>query len=251
MRFRELAWAGFCFYYRSAGDRRYASVMKDRQFLTRLRNDPGEVSLREFEQKAILGYINIQNYDLLVGYKLAENLLHKIKGLKKETAFIQGMKLEDCNLADSLVADAIERIYSGLQVDGLWITGASKIAHLLNEQLLPPVNVDITRHFGIQWKSGLMLWMKKMQADVEEALDDFARMKTCADPAEYLSKNLGYSTEPDGFVKSMVRFADEYYWLRYGDGLAVPPAWTPECMEIQIQRLDGRARPSKKVKTGS
>ncbi len=87
MNFNELAWAGFCFYYRSGVDKRYSSIMSDCYFLSQIRNHPESIRLNEFEEKAILGYINIQNYDLLVGHKLTENISLKLTSLKKELSF--------------------------------------------------------------------------------------------------------------------------------------------------------------------
>ena len=227
MNFNELAWAGFCFYYRSGGDKRYSSIMSDCYFLSQIRNHPESIRLNEFEEKAILGYINIQNYDLLVGHKLTENISIKLISLKKELSFLQDLSLAECDLEDKEVISAINQIYSELQVDGLWITGASKIAHLLNEKLLPPISLDIARHFGIQHKGDITPWLKRIQWDIQEAIEDFNKMALEGTPSQYLSEKLGYSIGASGYEKSLAKFADEYYWLTYGDKLLIPPKWNP------------------------
>lgn len=241
VRFNEIAWAGFCFYYRSAGDKRYSAIMSDCQFLSQIRANPERISLSEFEEKAILGYINIQNYDLLLGHKLTENILIKLTSLKKEISFLQDLSLIECDLKDKEVVDAINRIYFELQVDGMWITGASKIAHLLNDKLLPPISLNISMHFDIH-KGDLTPWLKRMQWDIQEAIEDFNKMSLEGTPSQYLSENMGYSTCDCGYEKSLVKFTDEYYWLIYGDGLPIPPKWIPdtptEILPINRQKVN-------------
>jgi len=233
MKFNELAWAGFCFYYRSGGDKRYSEIMGDCKFLSQIRTDPENISLSEFEEKAILGYINIQNYDLLLGHKLTENILIKLTCLKKEISFLQDLSLAKCDLEDKEVVDTINRIYSELQVDGLWISGASKIAHLLNDKLLPPISLNIAMHFDIH-KGDITPWLERMQWDIQEAIEDFNSQALEGTPGQYLSENMGYSACGCGYEKSLVKFADEYYWLIYGDGLPVPPKWIPDAVTERL-----------------
>ena len=234
MKFNELAWAGFCFYYRSGGDKRYSMIVSNHQFISEIRNNPERIRLNEFEEKAVLGYINIQNYDLLLGHKLTENILIKLVSLKKEISSLQDLQLAECDLANKEIVHAINRIYSELQVDGLWITGASKIAHLLNEKLLPPISLDIVRHFGIEYKSDITPWLKRMQWEIQEVIEDFKNQALEGTPSQFLSQNLGFSTCGCGYEKSLVKFADEYYWLCYGDGLPIPPKWIPDLVTEKL-----------------
>jgi len=227
MRFNEIAWAGFCFYYRSAGDKRYSVIMSDYEFLAQIRNNTRGISLSEFEEKAVLGYINIQNYDLLLGHKLTENILVKLKNLKKEISLLQELSIVECNLDDKEIVDAINRIYSELQIEGLWMTGASKIAHLLNDRLLPPISLNIAMHFGIH-KDNITQWLNKIQKDIQEAVDDFENQKYEGTVSQYLSEKLGYLNHGYGYSKSLIKFVDEYYWLVYDDRLPIPPKWIPD-----------------------
>jgi hypothetical protein len=225
MTFSELAWAGLCFYYRLAGDNRYSAVMSDRKFIERLRCAPEELTPKEFEEKAILGFINIQNYDLLIGHKLAENVLTKIIHLRDEVSMLRDLSLVESDLDDQIVVKGINRIYSELNVDGLWITGISKIAHLLNDRLLPPISLDIAQHFDIQCQTDVTPWLRRMQYDIQEATDDFHNQIFEGAPSQFLSDKLGYLMR--GYEKSLIKFADEYYWLCYSDGLSIPPKWIP------------------------
>jgi len=231
MNFNTLAWSALCFYYRSAGEKSYSAVMSDHKFLERLRSNPKEVSPREFEEKAVLGLINIQNYDLLIGHKLTENILAKIINLQDELSMLRDLSLIECNLDDERVVEGIKRIYSELHIDGLWITGASKIAHLLNDKLLPTISINIARYFGFQRKTDVMPWLRRMQLDIREASDDFSNQGLKGTPGKYLSYKVGYIKY--GYEKSLTKFADEYYWLRYIDELPVPPIWTPNNISIK------------------
>jgi len=123
------------------------------------------------------------------------------------------------------VAKGINRIYSELRVDGLWVTGASKIAHLLNDSLFPPISLDIARHFGIKYQTDVTPWLRRMQWDIQEATDDFYKQGLEGTPNQFLSEKLGYMML--GYEKSLAKFDDEYYWLCYGDGLPIPPEWIP------------------------
>jgi len=237
--FSELTWAGLCFYYRLAGDKRYSAVMSDHKFLTRLRCTPEELTPKEFEEKAILGFINIQNYDLLIGHKLAENILAKIIHHRDEVSMLRDLSLVECNLDDQRVVKGINHIYSELHIDGLWITGVSKIAHLLNDRLLPPINLDIARHFGIQCQTDVTPWLRRMQWDIQEATDDFHNQGFEGTPDKFLSDKLGYLMR--GYEKSLIKFADEYYWLCYGDGLPIPPKWIPPNILMKKVKTKGKA----------
>ena len=51
MNFGQLSWGAVCFYYRSLGDQKYTRIMRDTQFLSRLRKEPFNISTAEFEEK--------------------------------------------------------------------------------------------------------------------------------------------------------------------------------------------------------
>jgi hypothetical protein len=225
--FHDLAWAAVCFYYRSIADRKYCKIMGDTAFTQKLRQMPFEIRPSEFEQKALLDYVNISSYDLLVGHKLAESLLEKIIGLQPDLSALQDMTLLDCDLSDSDSIDRIKRIYSILSsVPGIWITGVSKIAHLLNNRLLVMLNLDISNHFGLlEGSTGLVNWFKIMQNHAKQITKDFHDEGFSGTPEEFISEKLGYTSH--GCHKSLVKYLDEYYWLRFADRLPVPPRWTP------------------------
>ncbi len=225
--FNDLAWAAVCFYYRSTADRKYCQIMGDITFIEKLRQMPFEITPSEFEQKALLDHVNISSYDLLVGHKLAEVLLEKITGLQPDLSALQDMSLLSCDLSDNDTTDRIKRIYTILSsVPGVWITGVSKIAHLLNSRLLVMLNLDISNHFGLlEGSTGLVDWFKIMQNHARQITQDFHDQGFSGTPEEFISEKLGYTRL--GCHKSLVKFLDEYYWLRFADNLPIPPLWTP------------------------
>jgi hypothetical protein len=225
--FNDIAWAALCFYYRSVADRKYCKIIGDTPFIEKLRQAPSEIVASEFEQKILLDYVNISNYDLLIEHKIAEHLLEKIVALHPDVSALQGLTLLDCDLSDSAIVDRIGKIYATFYaVPGLWVTGVSKIAHLLNDRLLVLLNLDISAHFHLlDGSTGLISWIKTLQDSARQVTDDFRDRGYPGTPEEFISEKLGYTRH--GCHKSLVKYLDEYYWLRFADGLPIPPPWTP------------------------
>ena len=225
--FNDVAWAAVCFYYRSVADRKYCKILSDMPFIEKLRQTPHDITASEFEQKVVLDYVNIINYDVLIEHKLAERLLENIIDLQPDVSALQGLTLLDCDLSDNAIADRIEKIYVSLySVPGLWVTGVSKIAHLLNDQLLVLLNLDISAHFHLPDDSiAVITWVKFLHDSARQVTMDFQERGYQGTPAEFISEKLGYARH--GCQKSLVKYLDEYYWLRFSDNLPIPPPWTP------------------------
>ncbi len=239
MDFNELSWAAVCFYYRSAGDKKYARIMRDTKFISKLRQKPHELSPKEFEERVLLDHVNIQNYDLLIGNRLAESVLTKIVELQPEISALQSVALLDCDLDDEHFTQKIRKIYAGLySIPGLWLTGVSKIAHLLNERLLAILNLDISDYFGLlEDNTNLVAWLKLVKKNAREVTADFHELGIPGTPEKFLSQKLGYID--DGYEKSLVKFLDEYFWLRFGDGLPIPPRWVPPLSQLSELGMKG------------
>ena len=145
MNFNQLSWGAVCFYYRSIGDNKYSRIMRDTEFITKLRKEPFNILSEEFEKKVLLNHVSIENYDLLIGHNLAKNVLAKIVELQPVTLSLQNVTLLECDLTNPNIVEKISRIYTGLySINGLWLTGVSKIAHLLNDKLFAILNLDIS-----------------------------------------------------------------------------------------------------------
>lgn len=229
MKYNDLAWAAVCFLYRSAGDARYIEIMSDKPFIKNLRTEPHAISCKEFEEKAILGYIKIENYDLLMKHKLAMSLLQQITEMMPFVFQVQDLTILTADLSENgagSVSRAADHMFKSLcDIHGMWSTGASKILHLLNDQLFPMVTPEITDilhlpHTGFSMSD----FMKRMQYQAATVCEDFKRTAKDCTVAEFLSEKLGYSEK--GCAKPLVKFIDEYYYM-VTSGLPVPPAWIP------------------------
>jgi hypothetical protein len=231
MNFNQLSWGAVCFYYRLAGDNRYCKIMRDTDFLVRLRQSPADITPKEFEEKVLLDHVNIENYDLLIGHNLARNVLGRIIELHPIIASLQNIALLDCDLSDDEVVGRLNKVYSALySVPGLWLTGISKIAHLLNDKLFVILNLDISSHFHlVEGDTSLIQWLKITQQNAVEVTRDFHEQGLSGTPEQFLSEKLGY--DKSGCCKSLVKYLDEYFWLRFGDSLPVPPRWVPPYLE--------------------
>jgi hypothetical protein len=241
--FNELAWAAVCFNYRSLGDNKYAKIMRDGSFIRRLRTAPSEISVDELEQKLVLDYIRVESYDLLVGHKLAGNILTTIGELEAETLSLSDISLLECDLSNADLVNKIRKVYEKLgAIYGLWLTGASKIAHILNDRLFIILSLDLSRHFKItEDGTGLVQWLSVMQENGLQVAQDFQERGFHGSPEQFLSDNLGYTDL--GYQKSLVKFLDEYYWLRFGDNLPIPPRWTPH----MLSKIPEPKKPRKKI----
>jgi hypothetical protein len=112
----------------------------------------------------------------------------------------------------------------------LWLTGTSKITHLLNNKLFAVLNLDISNHFGLlEGNTSLVQWLGVTQQNAQEVTQDFHEQGFSDSPEKYLSDKLGYTSL--GYEKSLVKFLDEYFWLRFGDNLPIPPRWVPPRIE--------------------
>ena len=227
MNFNQLSWGAVCFYYRSVGDNRYSKIMRDTAFVSKLREAPFDISPTEFEEKVILDHVNIENYDLLIGHNLAASVLAKIVALRPEISPLKNVTLLDCDLLDRDMVEKINRIYTGVySIQGLWLTGVSKIVHLLNDKLFAILNLDISNHFGIlEGDTNLIQWLRITQQNAREVTKDFHEQGFSGSPEKFLSDKLGYTSY--GYEKSLVKFLDEFFWLRFGDNLPIPPRWAP------------------------
>lgn len=227
MNFNQLAWGAVCFYYRSIGDSKYNRIMSDTDFVNRLRNEPFNVSSIEFEEKVLLDHVNVENYDLLIGHGLSSKILSVLVQLLPEIMNLKQLSILDCDLADEETTSRIKKIYAAVYaINGLWLTGVSKIVHLLNDSLFPLLNLNISKQFGIlEGDTSLIQWMKITQQNAHEVTDDFTRQGLPGSPGDFLSEQLGYSRY--GYQKSLIKFLDEFFWLRFGDNMAVPPHWIP------------------------
>lgn len=226
MKFSDLAWAALLYYYKSSGDRKYVKLFRDTELITKLRQTPWDVTYQEFEEKIIFGFINS------VGLRLPAvrekgNILAQIIELQPCIAALQGERLCDCDLSNEDLLKNVRQIYDKLRaIQGFWLTGISKVAHVLNDSLFVALNLSTLSYFGLLGEADdFMKWLRIAQQGAQEVNEDFATLQLPGSPEEFLSEKLGYTNY--GCQKSLARFIDEYYWLTTGENLPIPPKWVP------------------------
>jgi len=226
VKFNDLAWAALLHYYKSSGDRKYVKLFRDTAFISKLRQTPWDVSYEEFETKVLSGFINSIGLRLSVGTR-GGNILAEIIKLRQYVSSLQGVRLLDCDLSSEDSLKNIRQIYGGLSsVDGFWITGISKIAHLLNDALFVVLDLKTSKSFGLHGKANdYIKWLGIAQQHAQEVTRDFYALGYTGSPEAFLSEKLGHSNY--GCKKSLSRFIDEYFWLKTSENLAIPPNWIP------------------------
>ena len=247
MNFNTLSWAAVLFYYRSAGDTQYGKIVSDVSFLERLRRRPESVDPEEFEKKVILDLVRVEDYNLLVGHALARRVLSGMVEHRSLLSPLLDMTILECNLSGTFTTDVINRVYSDIAcVGGLWVTGGSKILHLLNESLFPMLSPEIASTFGLVDNEFRMVeWMRFVQDNAKAVDADFKELGLAGSPGSFLSERLGYASA--GFSKTLVKFLDEYFWIKYGDGLPVPPEWVPESRDTDLTASTPPSQPAGKT----
>ena len=228
MKYSDLAWAAVCYFYSSCGDNKYVEIMSDADFLNRLRDEPCIISTREFEEKAILGYIKIENFDVLVKQKLAMSVIRNIQEMQPLLSKTRQLTIITADMSETSpqsVAPEVEKMYHSLDsINGLWSTGASKILHLLNNRLFPILTPGIIQDSGFR-EFSMASYMRRIQYQAVTVSEDFRKENDSCGADEFLSEKLGYTKR--GCRKSLVKFIDEYYYL-CTSRLPVPPVWTPD-----------------------
>lgn len=225
MKFIVLAWSSLLYYYKSSGDNKYVRLFSDTEFLSKLRKNPSEISEEEFDRRVVLGFISD------IGIRFAapneKKLFTIIKEITKSLSLLGDADLLTCDLSDEKQVEAIKQILNTLNnIKGLWITGISKIAHLLSDKLFVAVNVSTLSYFGLFGEiDGYIKWLEIAQQNAREVTEDFSNLGFEGTPEEFLSDRLGYTTA--GCRKSLARFIDEYFWIKIGENLPVPPRWIP------------------------
>jgi len=226
VKFSDLGWAALLHYYQSNKDKKYVRLFGDDEFISKLRKTPWDVAYPEFETKVISGFVNSLGLRLPVGTR-GGNVLAEIIRLRSCTSSLEGVSLFDCDLSDKGLLENIKEIYQGLgSIDGLWVTGITKIAHVLNDSLFVILDLRIAENFSLRDEADDYIeWLTIAQQHALQVKSDFEAEGNAGSPEAFLSENLGYSSY--GCQKSLARFIDEYFWLTVSENLPIPPKWLP------------------------
>jgi hypothetical protein len=155
------------------------------------------------------------------------NILRQIIELQPCISSLQDLCLHDFDLSNDDSLQNIRQIYDKLHsIHGFWVTGISKIAHVLNDSLFVALNLSTASYLGLLGETeDFIKWLGIVQERAREVSEDFYTLGLPGSPEEFLSDKLGYTNY--GCQKSLARFIDEYYWLTTSENLPIPPRWLP------------------------
>jgi len=222
VKFRDLAWGAFVF-TKNDYPPTYDSLAADPGFLHRLRTDP---SVDDFQR--IRDFLT--HYGVPWAPKgLAAQYMGVWPKLQPSIEKLSGFSLEQCDLGDPPIADAIETAYKLLQNPHVWgsDTVASKILHFFNVHLFMMWDTPIwsySRQLGIKT---YVDFLRLMQQRALEIMADYQTLSLPGNPAEYLSKKLGYT-----YTRSLSKYLDDYNWI------TITAKW-PKCCPEWLLKLHG------------
>jgi len=204
MRFKELVWGTFVFKNSNGGDPTYQSLGTDKEFLDHLQTNP---SIKDFEKLRKF----LVHYGVPWARKdLASQYLSLWPQLKPHIQRLAGESLVKCNLNNSEIHDQIVGACSCLGNAWGGNTVVAKILHFFNVSLFVMWDRKIYSEYS-QGKSGAdayLEFLKAMQKEAIESLNDFERLSLPGRLEEFLSHKLCYeSTRP------LTKFIDDYNWV--------------------------------------
>jgi hypothetical protein len=204
MKFKELAWGAFVFRWAYDDTRTYQPLATNKEFLTRLQSNP---SLEDFDK--------LQWFLVHYGVRFAPKALGRDYDrlwpqLKPHIHRLAGESLVKCNLNNSEIHDQIVGAYSCLGNAWGGNTVVAKVLHFFNIALFVMWDRKIYSEYS-QGKSGAdayLEFLKAMQKEAIEALDDFERLSVGKPLEEFLSEQLVYKG-----IRPLTKFIDDYYWV--------------------------------------
>jgi hypothetical protein len=216
MKFKELAWGAFVFKngYGDAYD--YQERASDRAFLNRLRSEPSKAEFQRLR-------------DFLVHYGVpwaSKRLAQQYKSVWPSLRpFIQELsteRLETCIFEEPRIQEKIVAVFDTL-LKKTWgkETVVSKVLHLFNTDLFVMVDRPIMKKYKKTGSHGYVEFLKEMQKEACELLQDFIQLGLPGTPHKHLSRMLGYET-----VRPLTKLIDDYNWVTITKRWPkTPPDW--------------------------
>lgn len=197
------------------------------QLLQQLRTNPDAVPPNEIQDQVIGGFLNrwgscrLKNTEQLASGIRGSviKLRHNLKALNEfriETVDFE--KKIDVNKEELQLSQVIDRCYENLNnIKGVGPTVTSKLLHSLQPALFVMWDNNILPHYhqnDQQVKNtgaGYCVFLQIMQQiamDVRRGFQSAVLDAANQDPADYLSKRMGYNPP-----KTMAKYLDEYNWM--------------------------------------
>lgn len=239
----EFAWAAFL-YGAIGGDRDYQALMRNTEFLQRLRSKPDEIGRTEIRERVIEGFLNRWRCRLPNNPESGEAILTSLRILQPHIRVLSPLDIETVDFKQNLsvaghqltAGDAIAMCYQRLKdsVYRLGDTATSKLLHILQPHLFVMRDRPILAHYRRKDQrvrdsgAGYVAYLRVMQCIGAQVSQSFQHAvhrlspEPSQEPAAYLSEQMGYDPP-----KTMAKYLDEYNWVTITNGVEVPPPWHP------------------------
>lgn len=203
MKFRELAWGAFIFKngYGENDKTTYQKLASDGNFLASLKTNPSLEDLEKLRDFLVHYGVHYARKNLAEQHlKIWPHLLPHIQQLSDE-------RLEICNFDDPQIQQEIRAAYDLLDRRA-WggDTTVSKVLHFCNIGFF--VMWDINIQGGKFGPQGYIEFLRAMQREALEVLEDFKTLGLPERPEEYISKALKYKS-----VRPLTKLIDDFNWV--------------------------------------
>jgi hypothetical protein len=200
MKFKELAWGAFIHRYGYSDTGTYQSLASDANFLARLKANPSLEDLERLRKFLVKYGVHYAPKDL------AEQYLRIWPVLQPHVYQLSDEQLETCNFEQQEIQDEIKKAYNLLDLRAWGAdTVVSKVLHFCNISFFVMWDFDIRD--GVFGPQAYIDFLKMMQKEALEALEDFNRLGLPGRPEEFVSGRLNYKS-----IRPLTKLIDDYNW---------------------------------------
>jgi hypothetical protein len=216
------------------GDQAYVEILKQQDFLKKLRDHPGDLEVEEI-RNTLVKFLNrwgcrLRNYDNVT----ASGLQGCLVKTHPELSSLQKYSILDFNLENVEMTEWVERVFNGFWHCGsgsaaagnFGPTATSKLLHVMNPDFFPLWDEAIRLAY---WKEddrivengrGYCIFMDKLRKMAEDLRSKCEMRFGTLDPARLISERL--KIDPP---HSILKFIDEFNWVTYKLGVQRPKRW--------------------------
>jgi len=217
-----------------AGDQAYVKILKQQNFLQKLRDRPGDVRVEEI-RNILVKFLNrwgcrLRNYDNVAASGLQGCLVRT----HPELSDLQKYSIFDFSLENVEMTEEVERVFTGFWHCGsgsaaagnFGPTATSKLLHIINPDFFPLWDESIRIAY---WKEddrivesgrGYSIFMDQLRKMAEGLRAECEGKFGTLDPARLISERL--KIDPP---HSILKFIDEFNWVTYKLGVQRPKGW--------------------------
>ena len=217
-----------------AGDQAYVKILKQQNFLQKLRDRPGDLRVEEI-RNILVKFLNrwgcrLRNYDNVTASGLQGCLVRT----HPELSDLQKYSIFDFSLENVEMTEEVERVFTGFWHCGSGSTAAgnfgptatSKLLHVINPAFFALWDEAIRIAY---WKEddrivesgrGYSVFMHELRKMAEHLRSECEEKFGALDPARLISERM--KIDPP---HSILKFIDEFNWVTYKLRVQRPKGW--------------------------